>query len=178
MKILFSVSLILILAVFHANAQYPVTNAPQNPSKNLQNPSSSEVSTSILNTDKKLKNHLTINSDKRINKLLEIRKEESLRKKGLDMVVGIDGYRVQIFQGTNSDADRIRSRFISKYPEYESQKLFPSPDFVVRVGNFRDRSEAIHLQYLIEKDFPNSLIVEDVIHFPVLKEENGTKGEL
>lgn len=107
--------------------------------------------------------HLTINSDKRINKLLEISKEENKRKEGLS------GYRVQIYQGEKDRAYDFKSVFLRKYPDYKVYVLFKTPDFRVRIGDFRTRSEAIKLKYLIEKDFPNSFIVEDFINFPALK---------
>lgn len=107
--------------------------------------------------------HLTINSDSRINDLLEIQKEESIRKGG------IDGYRVQIYQGTKDEAYQIKARFMSLYsdfPESEVYVKFLTPDFRVRIGDFRTRSEAINLKYKIIKDFPNPFIVEDIINFP------------
>jgi hypothetical protein len=107
--------------------------------------------------------HLTINSDKRINKLLEISKEENKRQEGMS------GYRVQIYQGEKDRAYDFKSEFLRKYPEYKVYVLFKTPDFRVRIGDFRTRSEAIKLKNLIEKDFPNSFIVEDFINFPELK---------
>lgn len=107
--------------------------------------------------------HLTIISDSRIDDLLAIHKEENLRKKG------IDGYRVQIFQGTMDDAYRMKAKFLSLYPEFPEKNVhvkFLTPDFRVRIGDFRNRSEAINLKYKIITDFPNPFIVEDIIEFP------------
>jgi len=109
--------------------------------------------------------HLTINSDKRINKLLKISKEENQRQEG------IPGYRVQIYQGEKDKAYSFKSEFLREYSGFNVYVLFKTPDFRVRVGDFRTRSEAIKLKYLIEKDFPNSFIVEDIINFPKLKNE-------
>lgn len=179
MKILIAFSFFLLLAVFHVNAQYPVTNTPQNLSDSIQNSLDSLPSAENIDTISSPWDHLTINSDSRINKLLEIKKEESSRKKGMDGKVGMDGFRVQIYRGTSrKEANRIESLFLSKYPGYNVDLRFPGPDFWVRVGNFRTRSEAIYLQNIIDREFPNSLIVEDVINFPELKKENETKGVL
>jgi hypothetical protein len=76
---------------------------------------------------------------------------------------------VQIYQGEKDRAYDFKSVFLRKYPDYKVYVLFKTPDFRVRVGDFRTRSEAIKLKYLIEKDFPNSFIVEDFINFPALK---------
>ena len=172
MKILSAFSFFFMLAVIQANAQYSVTNTPQNSADSIQNLLDSINSVENIDSLSGPWDHLTINSDSRINKLLEIRKEESLRN-------GMAGYRLQIFQGTSREkASQLKSKFLAKYPDQKIYILFQTPDFKVRIGDFRTRSEAIHLQYLIDKDFPNSLIVEDVINFPELKKENDTKGEL
>lgn len=108
-------------------------------------------------------NHLTIISDSRIDDLLAIHKEECLRKKG------IDGYRVQIFQGSMDEAYRVKARFLSTYPDFPEKNVhvkFLTPDFRVRIGDFRNRSQAINLKYKIITDFPNPFIVEDIIEFP------------
>jgi hypothetical protein len=119
--------------------------------------------------DQKLKmsqlEYIDISADDRIDDLIAIKKEESLRKNG------IDGFRVQIFQGTKDQAYQLKSKFLSKYTEYKVYVLFQTPDFKVRIGDFRSRSEAIKLKYLIESDFPNPFIVEDIINFPELKKK-------
>ncbi|HOO83918.1 MAG TPA: SPOR domain-containing protein [Prolixibacteraceae bacterium] len=107
--------------------------------------------------------HLTIISDSRIDDLLAIHKEECIRKKG------IDGYRVQIFQGSMDEAYRVKAKFLSTYPDFPEKSVhvkFLTPDFRVRLGDFRNRSEAINLKYKIITDFPNPFIVEDIIDFP------------
>ncbi|MFA9390312.1 MAG: hypothetical protein ACERKD_10910 [Prolixibacteraceae bacterium] len=175
MKIIVVVSYFLLLVLFHANGQYPMGNAPQNQSNKSNNLS---LAKGVKDTIAAPWNHLTIYSDSRINKLLSIRKEENLRKRGFDGKPGMDGFRLQIFQGPKDKADLIYSKFLSKYPDQVVYEIFQTPDFKVRIGDFRERSEAIHLQYLIEKDFPNPLIVEDVINFPALKKESDLKGEL
>ena len=172
MRFLSAFSFLFILAVFHLSAQYPSTIAPQKPSAPGIIHIDSIFSEGIKDTVKGPWDHLTINSDSRINKLLEIRKEENVRKGG------IDGFRLQIFQGAKDEAYRLKSKFLAKYPDQKIYVFFQTPDFKVRIGDFRDRTEAIHLQYLIDRDFPNSLIVEDVINFPELKKENDTEGEL
>lgn len=159
-------SLLSLMLTFHLNAQLPsnnVSNFNQNETEiSFNNDSSLVVVDSLLGPW----DHLTINSDSRINKLLEIKKEESIRKGG------IDGYRLQIYQGTKKEAYRVKARFLSMYPTYNVELDFDTPpDFRVRVGDFRSKSEVVKLKYLVEKDFPNPLIVPDVINFPRLLSE-------
>ncbi len=113
-------------------------------------------------------NHLNIEADERIRTILEIQKEESIQKGGFA------GYRVQLYQGSKDEAYKIAANFMQRYPDNRVYIKFSTPDFRVRVGDFRTRSEAIRLKYQIEKNFPNPFIVEDIINFPdlVFSEEN------
>lgn len=102
-------------------------------------------------------NNLIINADPRIDTLIKISGEESTRKGG------IDGYRVQIYQGNKETAYQYKARFISRYENIKVNVLFQSPDFKVRVGNFRTRSEALKIKQLIQNDFPATFVVEDIV---------------
>lgn len=172
MKTLGSVITLLFLLVFSVNAQHTGNQLPdRNNTGNIEATGINQLQPDPLRKTSSWK-HLTINSDSTILLLLEIKKEENIRKGG------IDGFRVQIFQGPKDGADRIYSRFLALYPDYKIYKTFPGPDFKVRVGDFRERSEAIYVKYLIEKEFPNAMIVEDVINFPELKKENRNEEDL
>jgi hypothetical protein len=165
MKILIVVSILLFVVVHNARAQYSQANTPEISSHTIQNPIISDSLAEISDTVKGPWDHLTIYSDSRIDTLLKIKKEESIRK-GV-----IDGFRLQLFQGSKDEAYQIKSNFLKKYPNYQVYVLFQTPDFKVRVGDFRNRTETIHLKYSIEKDFPNPFIVEDVINFPELEQK-------
>lgn len=162
------VILVVILAVISqlTTAQQrttPVTYVPVNDTLYFLG---DETNTFDLKTETGGWDHLTIISDKRINDLLDIQREESIRKGG------IDGFRVQIYQGRSlEEAEKIKARFLLQYPDFAADRVyirFPSPDFRVRVGDFRTRSEAIHMKYKIARNFPNPYIVDDVINFPEL----------
>lgn len=168
MKILSVVAFLLLMVVHHADAQNRATYAPDFSQTTRSSDSIRFENDNIT----KMWNHLTIISDSRIDKLLEIQKEESIRK------ATIAGYRLQIYQGTKKDyAYQLKARFLSKFPDYKVYVLFQTPEFRVRIGDFRSRSEAIKLKYLIEKDFPNPFIVEDNINFPDIIEVNTGSSE-
>lgn len=119
-----------------------------------------------LSTDSSLANRaIAVYADERLNEMLEISKEENKRNNG------IPGFRVQVYQGDKDRAYETKAEFLRNHPDYDVYVLFKTPDFRVRVGDCRTRSEAIKIKYLIEKDFPNSFIVEDIINFPKLKTE-------
>lgn len=69
------------------------------------------------------------------------------RKKVMVGSVKVTGYRVQVFAGGNSRADRkkaqrIGSEIKSHFPEYPVYVHFYSPRWICRMGNFRSLDEA------------------------------------
>lgn len=109
---------------------------------------------------------LNIECDSRINELLTQQADQS-RKVGT-----MSGFRLQIYFGSGENAHnqaiRIKTEFLSSYPDVKTYLLFKSPDFIVRVGNFRTKSEALKMQKSLLFKFPNAFIVSDEIAFPEL----------
>jgi len=82
---------------------------------------------------------------------------------------GIDGYRVEIFFGASRQkALAVKTHFLSKYPEFSAYMKYQTPDFKVRVGDFRTNSEAVKLRELIKRDYPEAFIVKEIIPYPEL----------
>ena len=80
------------------------------------------------------------------------------------------GFCVQIcFESGNNSrerAEKYRTAFLSKYPKYSAYLTFKEPNFRVRVGDFRTRSEARGFREKIAMDFPQSFVVKDEVKFP------------
>jgi hypothetical protein len=84
---------------------------------------------------------------------------------------GIKGYRVCIYynsgQEARSRADHERSKFISRYEDVSSDKVFESPFWKVYVGNFRTKSEALRFREQIRFDYPSAFIRDNItVNFP------------
>jgi hypothetical protein len=83
---------------------------------------------------------------------------------------GIEGYRIQIFfdSGTNSKtkAQSVFESFKAKYPETKAYLTFKSPNYKVRVGDFRTSLDAQRFLNTIIGDYPNAWIIEDLINLP------------
>ena len=62
----------------------------------------------------------------------------------------------------------MKTDFLSSYPDVKTYLLFKSPDFILRVGNFRTKSEALKMQKSLLYKFPNAFIVADEIALPDL----------
>lgn len=114
--------------------------------------------------------NVEVNQDPRLEKMLKWHVENNKRK------AGIDGFRVEIFFSSALNAreqsQEKKKEFLSKYPEHRVHIKFISPNFRVRVGDFRTKNEALKLYKKIEKDFPGAFIVPDIIDLPLLKTEN------
>ena len=109
---------------------------------------------------------LNIECDPKINELLRQQADQSKK------IGTISGFRLQIYFGSGENAHnqaiRIKTEFLSSYPDVKTYLLFKSPDFIVRVGNFRTKSEALRMQKSLLFKFPNAFIVSDEIAFPEL----------
>ena len=83
---------------------------------------------------------------------------------------GIDGYRIQIFfdSGNNSKtkAQSIYEGFKAKYPDVKAYLSFKSPNYKVRVGDYRTRLDAQRFLNEILVEYPNAWIIADLINLP------------
>ena len=85
---------------------------------------------------------------------------------------GMNGYRVQIFFGSGhsarENAINIRNTFVSTYKDIPAHVLFEEPNFKVRVGDFRTKSEALEVLINIKPTYGGAYIVKDFIEYPEL----------
>ncbi len=88
---------------------------------------------------------------------------------------GIKGYRIQIFsasgQQARESANKMRSQFISIYPDFDYNLIYPlyqPPFFKIRVGDYRTKEEALKFYKQVAIQFPNSYIVKSIIKYPKL----------
>jgi hypothetical protein len=109
---------------------------------------------------------LNVVQDERIDSLLQ---RHAGLKGGKDKM---RGYRIQIFSGAGGGARisamRVKTSFLGYYPDVNADVIYSTPDFKVRIGGFRTRSEALKFQKKLISEFPNAIIVSDKIDFPEL----------
>lgn len=109
---------------------------------------------------------LGISQDPQMENLvgMHIRKNEAHR--------GISGFRVEIFFSSALDARQralnTKASFMKDYPGIPVYVIYLSPDFKVRVGDFRSKNEALALMKMIQARFPKAFIVPDTIEYPSL----------
>jgi hypothetical protein len=108
---------------------------------------------------------IEIVQDERITELVQ--KHIYINKKAK-----IDGYRVQIFfdSGTNSKnrAFAKKGQFLAMFPDVGAYLTFQSPNYKVRVGDFRTRMDAEGFKAKIMLDFTDAFVVMDEINYPSL----------
>jgi len=85
---------------------------------------------------------------------------------------GIDGYRIQIFfdsgNHSKSRAYAKKSNFILKYPHIRAYITYQSPNYKVRVGDFRTKLDAERFKQEILEEYPSAFSIPETIELPSL----------
>ncbi|MEI8226042.1 MAG: SPOR domain-containing protein [Bacteroidota bacterium] len=86
---------------------------------------------------------------------------------------GMDGFRIQIYRSSvrnaREESNKASQEFIDKFQDISAYRLYDNPGwYMVRVGDFRTKTEATKLFLIISKEFPDAYIVPDFINFPEL----------
>ena len=82
---------------------------------------------------------------------------------------GIQGYRVQIFFGSErKNATDAKTKLLQLLPDEEVYLIYQQPYFKVRVGDYRTRLEAEAVYRKLINDFDKAFIVPDKINLPKL----------
>ena len=75
-----------------------------------------------------------------------------------------NGFRIQLASNNSREAlMNLKARFMMIYPETDAYLEYQSPQFKLRAGDFRKRSEAETMLEEVRKDFPAAFIVPDKI---------------
>jgi hypothetical protein len=110
------------------------------------------------------KGHVQIIQDEKVDLLVSKHIQINQNRKGEE------GFRIQIFfdSGNNSKtkAESIYEGFKAKYPDVGAYLSFKSPNYKVRVGDFRSRLDAQRFLNEIITEYPNAWIIADMIKLP------------
>jgi hypothetical protein len=102
---------------------------------------------------------ITIYDEEGIEELVDIQVEVNER------MGGVEGWRIQLYSGLGPAAKqkalKVNGRFLNNFPGYDADLSFTSPNWRVRVGNYRHKHEALQLLNDLRKIFPNCYIVKD-----------------
>lgn len=81
----------------------------------------------------------------------------------------LEGYRVQVFNGSGQAANRFKSEVIRSLPDMEVMVVFETPDYKIQIGNYRSPFEAEAALNKIRESFPGAFVVRTSIDPPTLK---------
>lgn len=108
----------------------------------------------------------TINAQKtesetqqKVNQLIEKKAEYHRLTNG-----EIEGYRIKIHFGVESEnAKAVRTKFSSKFPDINTYQEYQQPNFVVLVGDYKTKIEAVEALKKVQLEFNNAFIVKGKI---------------
>jgi len=106
---------------------------------------------------------LSINSsysqseNEKINSLIEQKK--AFNKTNKNIIV----FKIQIYNGNETQAYAIKRNFEADFPEYNAKVGYDSPEFKTRFGNFRTRLEADRALNIIKKKYTGAIVLEEKI---------------
>jgi hypothetical protein len=109
------------------------------------------------------------------NKFVQVQTDsrlDSLVEKNIEInkaANGIQGYRVQIFFGSERKlAQDAKTKFLQLMPDEEVYLIYQQPYFKVRVGDYRTKLEAEAVYRKLLHEFDKLFIVPDKINLPKL----------
>ncbi len=82
----------------------------------------------------------------------------------------LDGYRVQIYNGSKQKTLEIRSSFINIFPNVPVYTVYETPEYKVQVGDFRTRLEAEYFLNKVVKEFGSGFVARTKIKYPITTE--------
>ena len=100
-------------------------------------------------------NNQSINQDSSITKLLKLRTEYNKQ------VFESSFYTIQIYYGDLKEADSILKVFSEEFEEIETSLIFETPNYKVRVGNFKNIIDASKNLESIKRKFRSALILKN-----------------
>ena len=100
-------------------------------------------------------NNQSINQDSSITKLLKLRTEYNKK------VFESSFYTIQIYYGDLNEADSILKVFSEEFKEIETSLIFETPNYKVRVGNFKNIIDASKNLENIKRKFLGAFILKN-----------------
>jgi len=69
-------------------------------------------------------------------------------------------YTIQIFYGSLNEADSIHNDFKENYEDVKSELIFETPNYKVRIGEYKDINVASQSLEKIRRIYPGSFIIK------------------
>ena len=95
--------------------------------------------------------------NEKINTLIE--QKRTYNKNNKSSVV----YKIQLYNGNEEEAYKIRLNFNTSYPEYKTTIVYKPPEWKTQVGDFKTRLEADRALNIIKQKFSGAIVLVDKI---------------
>ncbi len=96
--------------------------------------------------------NLTIDKNKKIDTLLELKSEANLDD------ISSNKYKIQIYSGSRNGAETCQSNYKLEFTKWKSTLEYETPNYKIWIGNFRKRLEAERALLEIKDTFENAFI--------------------
>ncbi|MFM8450569.1 MAG: SPOR domain-containing protein [Haliscomenobacter sp.] len=74
----------------------------------------------------------------------------------------LKGWRIQILSTTDRERlEQVRTRFRTQYPDLSIVSQHNRPYYMLRVGAFTDKLDAIRLQQFLRSSYPTAYLIQD-----------------
>lgn len=93
----------------------------------------------------------------KIDKLIE--QKRSFNKKNKN----IGGFKIQLFNGNETQANKIKREFDVLFPEYSTNIRYKSPEWKTQVGPFKTRLEADRVLLIVKGKFLGAIVLEEKV---------------
>lgn len=96
----------------------------------------------------------TVNQDPKFEQLLKEKRKVNAA------IVSNSRYKIQIFTGNNELSKKALIDFRKQFSEYDATIVFFTPNYKVWIGNYKTRIEAERNLKVIQKKYPNALLIK------------------
>ncbi len=106
-----------------------------------------------------------------IKVVADIRMDQLVKKQGTAIPPAVNpqiyGYRVQIyFESDKKLVNEMQLKFLEMMPKVDTYIEFNAPNYVLKVGDFRNLLEAEEVRDKALSNFPTSFILKEYINLP------------
>lgn len=95
-----------------------------------------------------------------------------------EKLIKIEGWRIQVYRGNSrEEASRARQKSYELFPNVTPYLFYRTPTYRVRIGDFLEPYEYKRIYKIVKKEFPNALVVPDVVNVEIIKPKESPKTE-
>ncbi|NEW78752.1 MAG: hypothetical protein GZ086_04870 [Gelidibacter sp.] len=95
--------------------------------------------------------------NEKINTLIEQKK--AFNKTNKNIMV----FKIQIYNGNETQAYAVKRNFESDFPEYRTKIIYKTPEWKTHAGNFRTRLEADRALNAVKQKYTGAIVLEEKI---------------